>query len=162
MVKRQCFEVAGLFDESLWSVEDRDLWLRTAANFTLACLPRVVCKRRIHQSNISKDSERTLAARIAVLEKNRRDFPHYIPSEIWDSELANHYCQIGYIRLQNGLRRKALQAGFTSLGYALRQLTKNDVLVLNSWILIIGLIPTVFLPWRFSRFLFQPIKKIGL
>lgn len=161
MLKKTCFGKVGLFDENLWSVEDRDLWLRVAVSFNLACLPRVFCKRRIHKSNISKESELTLYARIKVLEKNRRDFPHFIPSEIWDSELANHYCQIGYILLQKGLRRKALKAGFTSLGYALRQLTKDRVLSLNSWSLVIGLIPAVLLGWRFSRFLFQPIKEVA-
>ena len=36
MLRKSCLQKTGLFDESLWSVEDRDLWLRFAAHFKLA------------------------------------------------------------------------------------------------------------------------------
>lgn len=105
MLRKTCFDKAGLFDANLWSVEDRDLWLRIAANFKLACLPKIFCKRRVHQANISKQPELTLHGRIAVLEKNRRTFPFLVPAETWDRELANHYCQFGYLLLQKNEKR---------------------------------------------------------
>jgi len=159
MVRKACFETTGLFDESLWSVEDRDLWLRFAANFKLACLPKIFCKRRIHQSNISQQSELTLHGRIKALEKNRRNFPLLVPDEIWDCELANHYCQLGYVLLQKGQRRMALQAGLTSLAHAFRQMIKKRVFSSYPWVWGIGLIPAALLGWQFSRRIYQPIKR---
>ena len=162
ILKRECFEKIGLFDENLRSVEDRDLWIRIAASYPLACFPKVLCKRRIHQTNITSESELTLYARIKVLEKNRSDFPFLIPSEIWDSELAIHYSHLGYKFLQNDLRWKAMQSGLAGLKHAFRQLTKNRELTLQSWKRLIGLIPASILGWRFSRFLFRPIKDLIL
>ena len=161
MVRKRCLEKTGLFDENLWSVEDRDLWLRMAAHFQLACLPRIFCQRRVHQSNISRQSELTLHGRTNVLEKNRRAFPLLVPSEIWDGELANHYCQLGYLLLQKGEQKRALQAGITSVAYALRQVTKSRTLSAYPWSLGLGLIPASLLGWQFSRFLFQPIKGLS-
>jgi hypothetical protein len=159
MVRKQCFETTGLFDESLWSVEDRDLWLRITANFNLACLPRVLCKRRIHESNISGQSELTVRSRIKVLEKNWRNFPFLVPTEIWHGKLAEHYCQIGYVLLQRGLRRKALKAGFTSLAHAFREMINKKGPPSYSWGLGISLIPAALLGWQFSRLLFRPMRK---
>ena len=159
MVRKWCLEKTGLFDEGIRSVEDRDLWLRIAAYFQLGCLPRIFCKRRVHQSNISKQSELTLQGRITVLEKNRRTFPLLVPVEIWDGELANLYCQLGYLLLQKGERTRALKAGFTSLTYALPQITKGRNGPTYPWSLGIGLIPASLLGWKFSRFMFQPMKR---
>ncbi len=57
MVRKACFAKAGLFDESLMVVEDRDMWLRIAADFGIACLPLILGKKREHQRNISANSE---------------------------------------------------------------------------------------------------------
>jgi len=160
MLRRTCFEEIGLFDENLRSVEDRDLWLRTAARFKLACLPRVFCMRRVHQSNISKQPGLALQGRITVLEKNRREFSALVPAEIWDCELANHYCQFGYLLLQKGESKRALKAGLTSVAYAFRQIHKNRLLSSYPWGLGLGLIPAALIGWQFSRFIFQLMKRL--
>ena len=161
MLRKTCFDEIGLFDENLWSVEDRDLWLRMAANFKLACLPKICCKRRVHQSNISKQSTLAFQGRITVLEKNRLDFQFLVPAEIWDRELANHYCQFGYLLLQKGERKRALEAGFASIAHAFRQISKSRVFSPYPWSLGIGLIPASLLGWQFSRFLFRPMKGLS-
>jgi glycosyltransferase involved in cell wall biosynthesis len=161
MVRKTCLEKTGLFDEEIWSVEDRDLWLRIAAHCNVACLPNIFCKRRVHQSNISKQSELTLHGRITILERNRRNFPFLVPSEIWDCELANHYCQLGYLLLQKGERKRALRAGSTSLAYALRHITKRRMVSFYPWRLGIGLIPASLLGWQCSRSLFRPMKGLS-
>ncbi len=162
MVRKSCLEKTGLFDESLWSVEDRDLWFRIAAKFHLACLPKILCKRRIHHDNISRQSMLALQGRITVLERNCRAFPHLVAPEIWDMELANHYCQLGYLFLENHERVRALQAGLKSLIFALRQVTKKQMFASYSWGLGIGLIPAALLGWRISRLLFRPLKELRI
>jgi hypothetical protein len=160
MLRKSCLQKTGFFDESLWSVEDRDLWLRFAAHLKLACLPRIFCERRVHQSNISKQSDLTQHGRITMLEKNRRDFPLLAPAEVWDGALANHYCQFGWLLLQKGERKRALEAGFRSVAHALRQITKSRVVSPYQWSLGIGLVPASLLGWQFSRFLFRPMRGL--
>ncbi len=160
MVKKACFEETGLFDEDLWSVEDRDLWLRMAAKFTLVCLPGILCKRRVHQSNISRQSELTLRSRIKVFEKNKRQFSYLAPAEIWHSALANFYCQIGYVLLENDQRKHAAHAGVKSLKHAFQQMFKRRASSSYPWILGINLIPAALLGRQFSRIIFQPMKRL--
>ena len=159
MVKKACFEETGLFDEDLRSVEDRDLWLRIAAKFTLACLPGILCKRRVHQSNISRQSELTIRSRIQVIEKNWRQFSSLAPPDVWHRQLANFYCQIGYILLQNGQRRMALNAGFKSLHHAFRQMFALGTSSSYPWALGLYLVPATLLGWQLSRRIFQPMKR---
>ena len=160
MVKKECFETTGLFDESLWSVEDRDLWLRLAAHFNFACFPRIFCKRRVHEFNVSKKSELALIGRIRVLEMNRRRFPSLATGKVWNNRLADSYYQLGYIWLGKGQRKKAWQAGLKSLGHAFRQIPKNKALSSYPWGLGIGLIPAALIGWRSSRYIFQLMKRL--
>lgn len=51
VVRRDCLEQAGLFDESLRMWEDLDLWIRLLRLSPVAFLPRVVMARRIHSAN---------------------------------------------------------------------------------------------------------------
>jgi len=69
MVRRDCLNAVGLFDESLHSVEDRELWLRVAAQYRIACIPKVLCRKRCHDSNISSDRLLALQSIIKVLER---------------------------------------------------------------------------------------------
>jgi glycosyltransferase involved in cell wall biosynthesis len=55
LVRRQCFERVGLFDCTLRSVEDWDMWIRIAAvyPFAVTCEPLVYYRQ--HPSNMSKN-----------------------------------------------------------------------------------------------------------
>ena len=161
MVRKQCLEKVGGFDENLWSVEDRDLWLRIAAHFPIACLPRIFCQRRIHQMNISKVSELSMQGRITVLEKNRRSFNNLAPAKFWHQGLSDSYCRLGYIFLAQGHRRKALYAGMNSLVHAVALLLRTRSSGSYSWMLGLGLIPGAVLGWRVTRLLWQPIKGLS-
>jgi hypothetical protein len=155
MVRKGCFEKAGLFDESLRSVEDRDLWLRIAAYYKIACLPLILTRRRIHETNISRESDLSMYGRIKVLENNRRRFSYLAPAGIWNTILADAYFQFGYILLAKDKRKEALLAGFRSLLHAVTQLFRNGPSSSYPWIMAIGLIPATFLGWQMSRCLWQ-------
>jgi glycosyltransferase involved in cell wall biosynthesis len=73
VIRRECIRQVGVFDESLRSVEDRDLWLRTARHFPLAYVPGAVVQKRSHPSNLSADGALCTESRIRVLEKVERD-----------------------------------------------------------------------------------------
>ncbi|MFZ5595886.1 MAG: glycosyltransferase [Bacillota bacterium] len=53
MMKRECFDRAGFFDESLSHTVDYDMWLRTAAFYRFGCVPEVLAAYRWHGRQIS-------------------------------------------------------------------------------------------------------------
>ncbi len=53
VMKRECFDLTGPFDESLRHTVDYDMWLRTAAYFRFGCVPEVLAGYRWHGRQIS-------------------------------------------------------------------------------------------------------------
>lgn len=53
MMKRECFEKTGLFNEKLTHTVDYDMWLRTAAYYSFGCVPRVLAVYRFHGRQIT-------------------------------------------------------------------------------------------------------------
>ena len=110
MLRKFCLEKTGLFDESLWSIEDRDLWLRITANFPIACLPGIRRKRRVHHFNISKEKELSLRGKIKVLEKIGSCFLRLPPQIFGEAKPADSYCKFGYLLLKNESTRFRLKS----------------------------------------------------
>jgi glycosyltransferase involved in cell wall biosynthesis len=60
MVRRMCFEKAGMFDESsgICGVEDWDMWLRIAAGgYAFSYVPEPLVRCRVHGGNTLKNAE---------------------------------------------------------------------------------------------------------
>ncbi len=154
LVKRECFATAGLFDKTLPPVEDRDMWLRIAARFPIGCLPVVVCRKRSHNSNISRNVEKTLMARITIWEKKSQEFPELAPAVVLNALLADAHLQFGYHLMDDAQPKEARKAGIKSLSYALRRLFRlnraNDPLPSYRWLLGLSLVPLTF--FRLSVF----------
>jgi cellulose synthase/poly-beta-1,6-N-acetylglucosamine synthase-like glycosyltransferase len=55
LVRRQCFDRVGLFDRTLRSVEDWDMWIRIAAIYPVAVICKPLVYYRQHPSNMSKN-----------------------------------------------------------------------------------------------------------
>lgn len=53
MMRRDCFNRAGTFDERLRHSVDYDMWLRTAAYYRFGCVPEVLAGYRWHGRQIS-------------------------------------------------------------------------------------------------------------
>lgn len=70
MVRKQCIEEAGYFDEKLFALEDWDLWLRISANsWEIDFVPRVLAQYRRHNNNMTLDVARMERNQLAVLNK---------------------------------------------------------------------------------------------
>ncbi len=159
MVRKACFAKAGLFDESLKVSEDRDMWCRIAAYFGIACLPLILGKKRVHESNISDNAELTHRSRIKLWENKRLQFPSLAPADVLDNLLADACLQLGYILLAKDQRKEARQAGWRSLTYAIRHIIKrrsaDRSLPCYRWCLAIGLLPLTFLRWSITQSLWR-------
>ena len=76
VVRRSCLSDVGLFDESLWSVEDRELCLRIAYRWKVAVIRKQLVVKRNRPTSITSDPVGATRFRIMVFEKTLRTFPN--------------------------------------------------------------------------------------
>jgi glycosyltransferase involved in cell wall biosynthesis len=69
LAHRHCFEAAGLFDTELRSVEDREMWLRIGAQFTMARLDLPLTWYRVTPGSMSTHPERMEHFELLVLNR---------------------------------------------------------------------------------------------
>jgi hypothetical protein len=69
IVRRCCFESVGVFDRTLNSAEDLDMWLRIAAHYPFAVVKEPLTLYRQHFSSMSKNRQRMIQNLRTVIEK---------------------------------------------------------------------------------------------
>ncbi len=75
MIRKNCLEKSGIFDESLTAVEDYDLWLRISLFYKIGFVDKVLAMYRVHPSNMSRDFCRLLDNEIRVIKKIINAYP---------------------------------------------------------------------------------------
>ena len=80
LIRRTCLDVVGTFDENpdFFGVEDYDLWLRVAAQFSVIYAPGDVAAIRRHRQSISRDVATHRARALLVLAKIGTMHPHLV------------------------------------------------------------------------------------
>jgi glycosyltransferase involved in cell wall biosynthesis len=84
LVKKECFEKVGLFDETLASCQDWDMAIRLSRCYGLDFVPEALVKYYFHGAQLSSSLERKIHGREALMKKHYEDFLRY------PSLLANH------------------------------------------------------------------------
>jgi glycosyltransferase involved in cell wall biosynthesis len=69
-IRRACVDEVGLFDETMRSTEDRDLWLRIALLYEVAFVPKVLAYYRTSPGSMSSNSQRMLEAQLQFIRKH--------------------------------------------------------------------------------------------
>jgi glycosyltransferase involved in cell wall biosynthesis len=73
VIRRTALEAVGGYDETLMANEDWDLWIRLAAAYRFAYVPRVLAQYRFHGQNLTRSDsermERVMQDRARVLDK---------------------------------------------------------------------------------------------
>lgn len=77
LVRRECFDNAGFFDEQLTSIEDRDMWLRVAALFDCVQVQSPCWWYRPHAGQMSRHAARMHDNYEKVLKKFFAEHPQY-------------------------------------------------------------------------------------
>jgi len=72
LARASCFDSAGLFDTSLRSSEDRDMWIRIGVNHRIFYIDQPLVRIRRHLGNMSRNTVRMRNAVRAVRAKARR------------------------------------------------------------------------------------------
>lgn len=72
MFRRRSVDLVGMFDESMRSTEDRDLWFRIAERFEVAYIHDVHAHYRISPNSLSQNREVMLESQMLFLAKHLR------------------------------------------------------------------------------------------
>ncbi|MBI5142728.1 MAG: glycosyltransferase [Nitrospirae bacterium] len=70
IVRRECFDKVGMYDQSPDIIEDYDMWLRIARQYDVDCIDDVLSIYREHHGGRSKQIEVTLLRMTKTLEKH--------------------------------------------------------------------------------------------
>jgi glycosyltransferase involved in cell wall biosynthesis len=68
--RKKCIDEVGLFDETMRATEDRDMWLRIALHYEVACIHKVLAYYRMSPTSMSTDPERMLRAQKQFIQKH--------------------------------------------------------------------------------------------
>lgn len=115
IIHKRCFEDVGLFDETLRSVEDRDMWLRLSARYKVGGIDSPCAMHRMHTGQMSRNAGRMFSNFERCLDTFFAGHP----------ELAEHkglayafmYADAAVAFMEGGDRAEALKNMVKSLRY---------------------------------------------
>lgn len=87
LIKRECFEKAGLFDEALSACEDWDMWLRIAQYYQFDYIDKTLVKIRRHGQNMQNNESHMSRNKLAFYNK----WAIALPEEI---DIPKHWIKV--------------------------------------------------------------------
>jgi glycosyltransferase involved in cell wall biosynthesis len=100
LVKKECFNKAGLFDEKLRNLVDWEMWLRISKHYHFMCVDEPLLIAHYDLDNVSDNPGSLIDALVMVLEKNRSEL------DLDKRLLAKHWMNIGDLLVANGENKK--------------------------------------------------------
>ena len=119
VIKRECFDKAGIFDEKLPSCQDWDIWIRVAKHFGFDYVPEILAEYRIHKCQVSAGLQSKIEARKRILGKYEDELKKRAPIfALHLRRLGSLYCLSGNPNLGRSYILKSIRvAPFLSDGY---------------------------------------------
>jgi glycosyltransferase involved in cell wall biosynthesis len=108
VVRRECFDAVGAFDESLPMGIDYELWLRISTKFEFTYLDYVTYLYRSWGGQMSKNFEKRLDCAIVIMQRFLDSNPGLVPPQIENVAWAHTYTYGGDGFAQGGQRGRAL------------------------------------------------------
>jgi glycosyltransferase involved in cell wall biosynthesis len=116
LVERHAFAAVGLFDTSLRSSEDREMWIRIAATRKLFLLDEPLARKRNHPTNMSRNSDRMRANMRQVLTREfRADQAKLKHCFFWLRVASYFHFQNAWMLHEEGRRAEAVRDATVSL-----------------------------------------------
>lgn len=103
LIKNECFQRAGLFDEQLTSFQDWDMWIRISLYYPFAYVKECLTEVTMHGIQISSDLSSKIGSRKKLLEK----YSNLIKRN--SSILAYHYKSLAVLHAVNHAPRQAIR-----------------------------------------------------
>ncbi len=96
LIKKECFNKVGLFDERLRNLVDWEMWLRISKRYHFRCVDEPLAVAHYDSDNVSDNPDSLIDALELVLEKNHHEF------EAEKKLLAKHWINIGNLLVAKG------------------------------------------------------------
>lgn len=111
VVRRECLDEVGLFDETLTACEDYDLWLRIIAKYPVHFVNDLLARYRLSENSMSQDGERMLFNYLRVKEKAFNHNPELqrFPLDYLDRYYYIYYLELAKLYIQQGKLEEARQ-----------------------------------------------------
>ncbi len=101
LVRRECFQKVGLFDEELSSCQDWEMWLRIAREYEFDFVPEVLLRINVHEDHISTNYQSLIPGRTRMVQK------HYDEFKVFPKILVIHLKRLGKLHCINGTYKEA-------------------------------------------------------
>ena len=133
--RREVFERIGGFDESQWTSEDYDFWIRAAlAGFVFRVSTRPLALYRRHQGSLSADSARMLRGILHTYGKTRGACPAGSPAQLALERQIGHFeRELLLVEGKQALERRDYQTAANRLN-ALRGRGAGTLIGLTAWL----------------------------
>ncbi|MCG8440961.1 MAG: glycosyltransferase family 2 protein [Caulobacterales bacterium] len=137
IVRRDVFEEAGLFDETLKARQDWDMWIRIAARRRIGCVPEALVRLRLHDGpRTAADPQREIDAYRRIRAKYA-DLRRAQPPPVRCAALSAYHRRMG--RVSRHYRGQALPAlGHYLAALAIWPLDFDNYAALFGWFLPSG------------------------
>jgi len=112
LIKKECFDKAGIFDVKLPSAEDWDMWLRISKYFDFEYIPEVLSSYHLHSDvQISQNLKNKISGRELFMKKHHEDLSK--------SRIAcnKHYRHLGALYAMDHQALKAKEYFLKSIQY---------------------------------------------
>jgi glycosyltransferase involved in cell wall biosynthesis len=106
IIRQDCFDKVGLFDEKLKQAQDYDLWLRMAAEYQVGFINESLTVYVDNPKGISGDGLIGRLYRLHALEKSY--LKKKIPEKLYNLRMAQNYFAVGRHYLRRGDRENGL------------------------------------------------------
>jgi len=107
MIKKECFDTVGMFDELLPECEEYDLWLRIAKKYPVGFINDPLAVYTDNPKGVSTDSLAGRLLRLKVLKKSY--LKECIPPAIYRKRLASNYHYVGRHYLNRGEKSEGIK-----------------------------------------------------
>ena len=100
LIRKDCFEKVGMFDEKLFHLVDWEMWLRISKYYHFKYIDEPLVLAHYHSANVSADQTAFIKAQKLILEKYFEDFSR-------DKKLlVTYYLYIGSLLISNKETKK--------------------------------------------------------
>jgi glycosyltransferase involved in cell wall biosynthesis len=120
MLRRECLQEVGLFDETVDYGEEYDMWIRVARRYEFTYLEEPLVRYSVHPAQLSTDYSAMIRGSERKLQKYESFFATY-PEDLGRRYLAlgTYRCYMGKMREGRGALRRAIRASpWTFKNYA--------------------------------------------
>ncbi len=159
LIRAQAFDEVGNFDESLFAVEDWDMWLRLASRYHFVAVPYPQILYRMSINSMSSDVRKMEEASLRVIERAVAAAPETI-GHLRQASLGNRYKFLTWKALDGTPEQRRALTALRLLWHMI----KNDPPLLYKrivWKVVLKIAIALFLPSQAALVLLEKMGRLS-